>query len=364
MIRALKLRRKVSLGDFRQFKQFDNHEMVITFTDELSGLKGFVAIHSTKLGLALGGTRLQYYRSEADGLKDALSLSRAMSYKCALANLPYGGGKGVILLSKNYKRDDALKAYARMVENLKGLFKTGTDAGIDDKDVTYMGQHTRHMLGLTNADRGDLSTAKCAALGVSYAMKAALNELYKSDNLYGRRIAIKGIGKLGGELAKILHAAGANLLVADTNVAKSQQLARELPGINVLPTSEIHKQEVDIYSPCALGNEFQRKVIQELSCKIVAGGANNQLPNTKAGNQLHKRGIIYAPDYVANAGGLIYVADELESNGFDQARVLSRISEIQTTLADIFKRSSTQNLATYKIADTMANERIKSQKHD
>lgn len=344
--------------DIRWFAEFANHEFVMTLTDEASGLHAYIGVHSTKLGPALGGTRMKTYESESGALHDVLNLSKAMSYKCALANLPYGGGKAVIVASEGQNRKEILSAYARLVDKLQGLFKTGTDVGITDEDVAHMGNHTSHMLGLTEADRGDLSTSKTAALGVFCAMKAALNKLYGSSDFTNRSVAIKGTGKLGGELARLIYEAGGKLVVSDIDAAACAELKRRLPDITVVENSTIHMQPVDIYAPCALGNEFTMESIEDLDCKAIVGGANNQLASVEVGDSLSGRGIMYAPDYIANAGGLIYVADELELGGFNKERVIERTKAIEETMTTIFDKAEHDKQPTHRVADTIALERI------
>jgi glutamate dehydrogenase/leucine dehydrogenase len=337
---------------------FDNHEFVIMLSDESSGLRAFVAIHNTNLGPALGGTRMLHYQDESDAIEDALSLSRAMSYKCALANLPYGGGKGVIIAGRGFKKGEALLAYGHLIEKLGGLFKTGTDVGISDEDVRLMASQTEHMLGVIVADRGDLSTAKVAALGVFHAMRAALMNLYGTTDFRDKKVAIKGVGKLGGELARLVSEEGAKVLIADIDSAVCEALKKHLPNTTILSVEDIQKQEVDIYAPCALGNEFTEGSVATLRCKSIVGGANNQLASKQVGDLIAERGILYAPDYVVNAGGLIYVADELELGGFKKERVLGRTNAIQTTLSEIFQRAKSENTPTHRIADIIAQERI------
>ena len=345
-------------NSWRSHKEFDDHEFLMALSDEKAGLKAFVGIHSTDLGPALGGTRFKQYGSEDEAIADVLNLSRAMSYKCALANLPYGGGKAVVMADPALDRNEVLTAYAKLVDKLGGLFKTGTDVGISDEDVALMAKQTGHMLGVTPADRGDLSTSKVAALGVFCAMKAVLRKLYGSDSFKGRRVAIKGAGKLGGELARLITVAGGQVVVSDINQDQCQALVAALPGTTIVPNDEIHKQSVDIYAPCALGNEFNDRTIGELDCRAIAGGANNQLSDDAAGDALHARGILYAPDYVANAGGLIYVADELEDGGFSVHRVEERTAAIEQTMMDIFDRAEQQGAPTYRVADELARDRI------
>jgi len=348
--------------NLRQLQEFDNHEFVIALTDETTGLRAFVGVHNTNLGTALGGTRFRQYNSEDDAAKDVLNLSRAMSYKCAMANLPYGGGKAVIMADENLDRELLLTSYARLIEKLRGLFKTGTDVGITDEDVVHMAKSTSHMLGVVVADRGGLSTSKVAALGVFYGIKAALEHMYEEVDFTDKKVAIKGVGKLGAELARLVIEAGGSVVISDVNAAACQDVATSLKNVTIVSNDEIHTQEVDVYAPCALGGEFTKKTVAELNCKAIVGGANNQLETEAIGQIIHDRGILYAPDYIANAGGLIYVADELEKNGFDKHRVLERTATIQETLSLVFSDAKSQNLPTNKVADVLAYERISRKK--
>jgi glutamate dehydrogenase/leucine dehydrogenase len=343
---------------WRGFREYSNHEFLMGLSDDISGLKAYVGIHNTNLGPALGGTRFKQYASEEEAMHDVLNLSKAMSYKCALANLPYGGGKAVIIAEPQLDRNEVLAAYSRLVDKLGGMFKTGTDVGVSDDDVRHMGQFTSHMLGLTEADRGTLTTSGVAALGVFYAIQSALNHLYGNPSFEGKTVAIKGAGKLGGELARLVIEAGGQVFVSDVDEAKCRSLEENLQGVTTVSNDSIHTQDVDVYAPCALGGEFTTHTIGHLKCKAVAGGANNQLSDDSAGDQLHERGILYVPDYVANAGGLIYVADELEQDGFNQQRVLDRARHIGDTVTDILNRAKEQGMPTYKVADILALERI------
>jgi leucine dehydrogenase len=358
----MKIRRVKKQGElnWRVVKEFDNHEFVTALTDERTGLNAFVAIHNTNLGPALGGTRMMFYSHETKALKDALNLSRAMSYKCALARLPYGGGKGVIMVNDGQPRDETLLSYAHLVHKLGGLFKTGTDVGVSDNDVRLMAQRTSHMLGVVPADRGGLSTSSTAALGVYYAMHAAVKQIFGADELKGAHVAIKGAGKLGEELARLISQSGGKVFISDIDPEKSKNVEEKYPGVTAVNNNAIHKQEVDIYSPCALGNEFNETIVPQLKCRAVVGGANNQLESEEAGDLLHEHGILYSPDYVTNAGGLIYVADELEEGGFNKERVLDRTRYIKETLLEIFDSSAKEQVPTYKVADMMAKFRIES----
>jgi glutamate dehydrogenase/leucine dehydrogenase len=341
-------------------KEFEDHEFLMALGDEKAGLRAFIAVHNTNRGTALGGTRIAIYHNESEAIKDVLNLSRAMSYKCALANLPFGGGKGVIIFNNHAERGELLVAYAKLVEKLGGLLKTGTDVGTTDKDVALMSKHTSYMLGVKSASLSSLTTSKAAALGVFNAMKATLSKLNGSNSFVGKSVAIKGVGKLGGELARLVSEAGGTVFISDINDKKCKRLQKSVGNINVTTVEDIHKQTVDIYSPCAMGGDLTKKVIRQLNCKAIVGGANNQLASAECGYTLHEQGILYIPDYLANAGGLIYVADELESEGFKESRVINRIKGIEQTTLEILSKAEEQNSPPYRVADLIARSRMAS----
>jgi glutamate dehydrogenase/leucine dehydrogenase len=220
-----------------------------------------------------------------------------------------------------------------------------------------MANFCSNMLGVSAADRGELNTSDCAAMGVYYSIKATVQALDMAG-LQGVTVAIKGVGKLGAKLAQLLSKDGADLVVADINPGQTEALKRLLPSIKVVDSAVIHKQQTTIYAPCALGNEVNQSTLGEFNCKAIVGGANNQLADESFGQRLHERGILFAPDYIANSGGLIYVADELEPGGFSKERVLDRIKTIEKTLADVYAQAKTQNSPTCEIADTIAEERL------
>lgn len=342
-----------------QLKEFDNHLMVVAFDEKQSGLQGFIAIHNTHLGPALGGTRFQSYSSKEAALGDVLNLSKAMSYKCAMAGLPFGGAKGVVINTPNMDKNAAFQRYAEIVEELRGLFKTGTDVGIYDTDVVHMAQFTSHMLGVVPGDRGDMSTSSIAALGVYYSVRASLAHRYGNDNPKGVSIGVKGVGKLGGELVRLLYADGALLTVADVDTNRCKEIVAAYPGVQSCSPDIIHTLPFQVYAPCALGNEFTKTTIKQLKTDIIAGGANNQLAHDDIGEQLHKLDILYAPDYIANAGGLIYVADELESDGFKPQRVLRRTKAIGKTLREVYAAAAEQHKSTNEVAGSIAQKRMK-----
>lgn len=338
---------------------FGEHEFVIFLNDIKSGLKAFVAVHSTLRGPAHGGTRMKGYKNEKEALDDALRLSKAMSYKSALAGLPYGGAKGVIMFDNNLlDRKAVLRAYAKKLEQLNGLFQTGTDVGLTDSDTTYMAKYSGYILGLPKIDKSQMTTSSAAARGVFYSMRAAAKHRYGSESLAGRVIGVKGVGKLGGELVGLLLAAGAKVILADTDESKLALMRTAHPEATIVPVDEIHKQVMHIFAPCALGSEFNSRTVKQLRCDMVVGGANNQLENDRAGEALHEAGIIYVPDYVANAGGLIFVSEDLEQDGFHEQRIKARLKNIPKTVSTILERSRNLNKPTYWVADQMARDRI------
>ncbi len=347
-----------ALSKLDKLQAFDGHEMVIAVNEEEAGLHGFIALHSMALGPALGGTRWQMYNSAQSALTDALQLSKAMSYKCALAGLPWGGGKAVIIGDPKHKSKLQLHSYGQAVERLGGSFKTGTDVGVTDEDVATMAETSTNMLGVSPRDSKGMTTSSAAALGVFYALQATLKYRNGSASLRGRRIGIKGVGKLGGELARLCSLAGAKLVVADIDEDTLATVVKEIPDAQIAAPNEIHCYDLDAYAPCALGGEFTRPVIESLKTGIVVGGANNQLANDAAGESLYRAGILYAPDYVANSGGLIYVADELENDGFKAARVRRRVKQIGNTLKSIYERSDALNISPRQVADVIAREKI------
>jgi len=335
---------------------FKNHEHVYQISDESSGLEGYIAIHNTNLGPATGGTRWWHYGNEQVALHDALDLSRAMTYKCALAGVPFGGGKAVICSSRSLPRGPILKAYGRIINELGGAFTTGTDVGTSEKDTMVMATESSYILGQPVVGMEKFSTSDMAALGVYTCLKAAYFELTGRKDLQGSSVAIKGIGKLGGYLAELLLRDGVLVVAAETDSERRRVFESRYPEVRFVDQSEIHKQPVDIYAPCALGGEFNLVNVHELEAKIIVGGANNQLSSPDVGDALHERGITYLPDYVVNAGGLINIVDELEAGGYQPKRVQERIQRMADVLLKIIGLSQKEKLPTYQIADHLAEE--------
>jgi glutamate dehydrogenase/leucine dehydrogenase len=355
--RLKKLRPRNSFS-VRRYKEFNDHEYVIAINDDKRGLKAYIAVHNRNLGLAHGGTRMLPYQREEDAIRDVLNLSRAMSYKSASLGLPYGGAKGVIIWKDGLDRHEVLKAYAMKVDGLNGLFRTGTDVGLTDVDIQFMAKYTKYMLGVHSVNESTLTTSKTAALGVFDAMRAASLYKYGTDDLRGRTVGIKGVGKLGAELVELLIKEDVHLLLADIDEAKLQDIKARYTNSEIVPVQDIHQARMNIYAPCALGNEFTQSNIKNLGCDIIVGGANNQLANARVGDELFQGGVLYAPDFVVNAGGLIFASEELESDGFNLERVMSRLDKIPKTLTDIFRISQQQGIATNRVANKIAEDKI------
>jgi len=278
------------------------HEQVLFCRDVASGYSGIIAIHSTRLGPAVGGTRFWNYATEEEALIDALRLSRGMSYKCAIAGVPLGGGKSIILRdSKNIDREKLFRAHGRFVERFGGRYITAEDVGTTPADMATIALETSYVGGLEGKG-GDPSP--WTSLGVYRAMQASAMHRWGNDDLQGKRVAIQGCGNVGYNLAKELHSAGAKLIVSDVDSAKVERLVTELDAIGVRP-DEIYANEADIFAPCALGGIINDVTLPQLKVGIVCGGANNQLLEARHGDELEQRGIHYVPDYVANGGGVL-----------------------------------------------------------
>lgn len=348
----------ITTVNLSEMVEFDNHELVTYFFDKKTNLRGFIAIHNTNLGPATGGTRLQMYRSEIDALKDVLNLSKAMTYKCALAGVKFGGGKAVIIRSP-YDKDDALfRSYAKKVNIFSGKFTTGTDVGISLQDTEIMATGSKYILGISKNAVKKYDTSKMAAVGVYHAICGAVEEKNRTSSLDGVRIAVKGLGKLGLELVRLLYTNGAKITVADIDKNKIKEAKKAYSNIKVVSPKEILSQDVEVYAPCALGNEFTTDNIKLLKANIIIGGANNQLSNEEVGDYLFRKGIIYGPDFLVNAGGLINIVDELEDDGYSARRVINRVTMIRDRLVKIIRTSQEQNIPTNRITINLANEII------
>lgn len=339
---------------------FADHEQVVFCSDDKSGLKAIIAVHNSNLGPALGGCRMWPYASEEEAVRDVLRLSRGMTYKSAMANLKLGGGKSVIIGNpRTQKTPELLAAFARALENLNGRYIAAEDSGTSVEDMKYMAQFTGHVAGIVDkpTDGGTRSgdPSPATAFGTFIGIKAAVKEKLGRDTLEGLRVAVQGIGHVGYDLASQLKAAGASLWVTDIFPEALAKAEAEL-GATVVPPDDIFGLDVDVFAPCAMGAILNDHTIPQLKAKIVAGASNNQLAEPRHGVELMKRGILYAPDYVINAGGIIDVYHE--RIGFDRAALIAHIEAIHDNLLEIFARARKEERPTGEVADAIAEERF------
>jgi leucine dehydrogenase len=333
---------------------FDEHEQVVFCHDKASGLRAIIAIHNTNLGPAVGGCRMWNYASDDDALTDVLRLSRGMTYKNALAGLSMGGGKSVIIADpKTQNREALFRAFGRCIHSLGGKYYSAEDVGTTTADIMIAHQETPYMAGLEGKS-GDPSPF--TALGTYLGIKAAVKHQRNLDSLEGLKISVQGVGHVGYYLCKHLHEEGAELIVTDINQASLDRVASEF-GAKVVAPQDIYIQDVDIYAPCALGATLNDATLPLLKATIVAGCANNQLAEVRHGEQLKEMGILYAPDYVINAGGIINVSFEKD---YDAAKSTAKVEEIYDTLLKIFVQADEQNRTTGAVADEMAKSIIEA----
>lgn len=331
-----------------------NHEQVVFCHDESAGYKGIIAIHDTTLGPALGGTRFWNYASDSEAIVDVLRLSRGMTYKAAVAGLNLGGGKSVIIGDpKTQRRELIFRAHGRFVETLKGRYITAEDVGTSVEDMEYVFMETEHVTG-----RGDTSgdPSPVTAYGVYRGIKAAAQEKYGSGDLEGKTVTVQGVGHVGYYLCRYLCEEGAKLVVTDIDRERVERVVMDC-GARAVGPDEIYDVEADIYAPSALGATVNDETLKRLKVSIIAGAANNVLAKERHGDVLHERGILYAPDYVINAGGLINVYGEL--NGWSAERSKRKAAEIYNTLLQIFEVAREEGIPTYTAADRVAERRIK-----
>jgi leucine dehydrogenase len=343
------------LGVFETIET-EGHESVHYGYDEASGLRVIAAIHSTALGPSLGGTRFYPYKNDHDALFDVLRLAKAMTYKAACAGLDQGGGKAVIIGDPRTLGSDALfRAYGRFVDGLAGRYITAEDVGTTVANMEIVAQETEHVSGLPRETGGSGDPSPATARGVVAGMLGVAQNLWGSDDLQGRKIAIKGVGKVGMSLAERLSQRGCDLVVADVNDEATDHAA-VMFGAKVVAVDEIHHVDADIFSPCALGADLNARSIPELSCAAVAGSANNQLLSRSDADLLAERGILYAPDFVVNAGGIINIA--AEQGGYTPEKAQSMVDRIQQNLADVFDAASAASTNTERAAVRIADARI------
>ena len=336
---------------------FDDHEGVYSFSDPASGLKTFIAVHNTNRGPASGGTRFWEYTNDAEALTDVLRLSRAMSYKNAMAEIPLGGGKGVIIRPRvDFDRKALFSAYGRAIEKVGGQYITAEDVGVSPDDMQTIKTQTDYVAGLDEGEAASGDPSPHTADGIFRGLGVAVKHKLGVEGFGGLIVAIQGLGHVGYNLASRLHKSGARLIVADINSEVTTKAANDFKA-KVVGVDEIHAQEVDIYAPCALGGAINKKTIEDISAFIIGGAANNQLKTPDMGEALRARDILYCPDYVLNAGGIINVASEV-SGRYDYGWVDGKLENIKASLQEVFDRSDNTAKPTNEIADIMARERL------
>jgi leucine dehydrogenase len=324
--------------------------------DRATGLKAIIAIHDCRLGPALGGCRFIEYDSDESAVVDALRLARGMTYKAALAGLAHGGGKSVLIKPRaHFDRVALFRSFGKFVDDLGGHYITAEDSGTSLEDMEIIRSVTKHVTGIDPSRGGSGDPSPFTALGVRRGIEACVKFKLKKDSLEGIHVAVQGVGHVGYHLCRELHEAGAKLSVADVDPLKAERAQREF-GAKIVPIGDIAAIACDVYAPCALGSALSDRTIPRLRTSIVAGAANNQLAEPRNGDDLHARGILYAPDYAINAGGLINVAQEVK--GYDAKAAREKTMKIFDTIWEIAERSAKSGTPTYRVADTMVEERL------
>ena len=334
------------------------HEQVALYSDPDTGLRGIIAIHDTTLGPSCGGTRMWPYASEAEALADALRLSQAMTYKSAAAGLNLGGGKGVIIGDPRADKTEALlRAWGRFVDTLGGRYLTTTDVGTTGRDLESVHQETDHVVGLDVTLGGSGDTSIMTGLGIYMGMKACAAHVWGNDSLRGKTVAMQGFGKVASHTAQHLLQEDANVIATDISQAALDQ-AHGM-GVKVVGADDIYDVDCDIFAPCALGGVINAETIDRLNCRIVAGGANNQLATPEDGEELHRRGITYAPDFLINAGGIINAAAEI-GQPYNPQRSRQQTERIYEQMAAVLATSTKKEISTARAADLLAEKRLAS----
>jgi valine dehydrogenase (NAD+) len=333
------------------------HEQVVFCEDQETGLQAIIGIHSTVHGPALGGTRFYPYANQAEALTDVLRLSRGMTYKAAVAGVPLGGGKAVIIGDPaRVKTSALLRSYGRFIDTLGGRYITAGDVGVGADDLDVIGATTRHVVGRTSASGGSGDSGPMTALGVYQAMRAAATTVWGEPALTGRRIGVEGVGKVGSELIALLLGDGADVIASDVNPAALAALTDRLPGVST--SDRVLGEQIDVYAPCALGGTLTTDSVAHVTAEIVCGAANNQLRTPDVDSRLHDRGVVWVPDYVANSGGLIQVAGELATAGSGWVR--DRVEGLYDTVLAILDRSRVESNSPGSIADRIAEDRLRA----
>lgn len=341
---------------------FDDHEQVVFCNDKDTGLRAIIGIHNTVLGPALGGTRMWNYSSEWEALNDALRLSRGMTFKSAITGLNLGGGKAVIFGdAKTQKTPELMRRFGEFVHSLSGKYITAEDVGMDTEDMDIVREVTPFVTGISESKGGAGNPSPITAFGVFMGMKAAAKFKYGSDDLEGKSILVQGIGHVGESLVEHLSNEGANVFIADINPARLEEVSAKYSA--KIFTEDVYDADVDIYAPCALGATVNDETIYRIKASIIAGAANNQLGNDKVhGNILMEKGIVYAPDFLINAGGIINVYAELE--GYDRSEIMRKTENIYNTTLEILKTAETRKISTHFAALQIAQQRIEKRKRE
>ncbi|HKV57768.1 MAG TPA: Glu/Leu/Phe/Val dehydrogenase dimerization domain-containing protein [Ktedonobacteraceae bacterium] len=344
---------------FDRMESYD-YENLFFCQEKTLGLRAIIAIHNTTLGSAAGGIRMWPYESEADAINDVLRLARGMTYKCAACGVSYGGGKCVIIGDPRRDKSEArLRSLARFIHRLNGLFITGVDVGTNLDDMVVMRQETPYVVTLPESWGGPGDSSRETAYGVVQGMRACLKEVYGSPELLGHTVAVQGTGAVGRNTVRYLAEEGVQVTIADIDQERAARVAAEF-NAHVVAPEEIHRLPVDIYSPCALGGILNDHTIPELRCKIVCGSANNQLAEARHGELLQQRGILYAPDYIVSAGGLLAGLDSLNPGGFNRERAREKVAHLYDAMQNVIAISKEQDISTHRAADILAEQRIAS----
>ena len=338
------------------------HEQVVFCNDKATGLKAIIAIHDTTLGPALGGTRMWDYANEEDAIQDVLRLSRGMSFKAAISGLELGGGKAVIIGNANTEKTEALmRKFGQYVDSLGGKYITAEDVGMNTKDMEYVRMETKHVTGIPESMGGSGDPSPVTAFGVFMGMKAAAKYKWGSDNLDGKKVLVQGVGHVGENLVKNLTGEGSKVIINDINETRLAEISKQY-GAEIVMGDDIYGLDIDIYAPCALGATLNPDTISRLKCKIIAGAANNQLADEIRDAQLCKdKGIVYAPDFLINAGGLINVYSEIK--GYDKGHAINQTRAIYDTTLEILKMAELESMTTHAAALEIAKQKINDRKN-
>ena len=342
---------------------FDDHEQVVFCQDKDTGLKAIIGIHNTVLGPALGGTRMWNYTNEWEAVNDVLRLSRGMSFKSSISGLNLGGGKAVIIGdAKTQKTPELMRRFGQFVDSLSGKYITAEDVGMETKDMDTVREVTKYVTGISESKGGSGNPSPITAYGVFMGLKAAAKHKFGTDNLQGKRVLVQGIGHVGEVLVDHLTKNGAIVTIADINEQRIEEVVKKY-GAKAFTGANLYAADVDIYAPCALGATINDETINKIQAKVIAGAANNQLANeVMHGNLLKERGILYAPDFLINAGGVINVYSELAN--LTSAQVMEKTENIYNTSLEIFKFAETNNITTHRAAMEIAQKRIDDKKKE